>query len=264
MFGTLAVCLSSKHTGGDVELSFQGQKKVLSTSAASEWSVSYLSWYSDVLHEVKPVSSGYRVVLTFNLIQTGGNSLDRLSASRDQTASLRSALIQWGNCSDPSFLICPLEHQYTDHSLALSRLKGKDWARVHSVASLMEETKTVCYLASVEKEVTGSVDEYGYNPYGYSGTHEIVDEIDSSLKLTRGVSLDGTEKFRELLVKEEDFIHDDVFDDEPDDENFSGFTGNEGAETTHWYRKTVSPPVVPFFMVSPNSYWLQGNGDPST
>lgn len=197
--------------------------------------MTFLVWYSDVLHEVKPVDSGYRVVLTFNLIQT--ESSYRLSAGNDQTTSLRAALARWYDCPDPPFLICPLEHKYTATSLDLKRLKGNDSARVQSVAKLVEDGKFICYLASVEKEITGSVDDN----YESGNISDIIDEIDSSIKLTRVVSLDGTEKLAKLPITSEDFVDDyeDFFDEDPDDEDFGGYTGNEGAETTQWYRKSV-------------------------
>lgn len=235
MFGTLAVCLPSKHTGGNVELSFRGSQTTLSTAVTSEWSVSYLAWYSDVLHEVKPVTSGYRIVLTFNLIQTGTTMLKGISTYNERTASLKAALDQWDIVCDPAFLIYLLEHKYTDASVSLDRLKGNDLTRVQSVAKMADETNCVCYLASVEKEVVSSVDE-GRDYYGGSiGSEDIVEELNSTTMLKRVLNLKGEVVLKNVPVEEEDFVQDDPFDGEPDDDEFSGFTGNEGADVTHWY-----------------------------
>ncbi|KAN0067271.1 hypothetical protein V8E54_014726 [Elaphomyces granulatus] len=68
MFGTLVVSLPSKHEGGDVVASHRGESRTFSSSSASEFDYSYAAWYSDITHEVKPVTSGYRIVLTYNLI----------------------------------------------------------------------------------------------------------------------------------------------------------------------------------------------------
>ena len=37
-------------------------------------------------------------------------------------------------------------------------------------------------------------------------------------------------------------MHEDPFGDErnPDEEDYTSYTGNAGASTTHWYRNTVS------------------------
>jgi hypothetical protein len=52
MFGTLVVCLPSKHTGGAVCLQHGEQNMRLSTEESSEFDAFYLAWYADVTHEV--------------------------------------------------------------------------------------------------------------------------------------------------------------------------------------------------------------------
>lgn len=64
MFGTLVICLPSEHKGGDVVLRHRGQSKTFSTQSFVQ---SFAAWYGDVTHEVLPVTSGYRWVLTYNL-----------------------------------------------------------------------------------------------------------------------------------------------------------------------------------------------------
>ncbi|KAL2839316.1 hypothetical protein BJX68DRAFT_272189 [Aspergillus pseudodeflectus] len=68
MFGTLVICLPSKHEGGDVTATHKDQTQTHDSAANSEYGFSYAAWYSDVRHEIKPVTSGYRLVLTYNLI----------------------------------------------------------------------------------------------------------------------------------------------------------------------------------------------------
>jgi hypothetical protein len=42
-------------------------------------------------------------------------------------------------------------------------------------------------------------------------------------------------------IDEEDFLEENPFEDRtPDDEDYSGYTGNEGVSATQWYRDTVS------------------------
>lgn len=43
-------------------------------------------------------------------------------------------------------------------------------------------------------------------------------------------------------VDENRIVQPDLYesDREPDDEDFEGYTGNEGASATHWYRDAVS------------------------
>lgn len=64
MFGTLVVSLPSTHTGGEVILKHCGETVIYKSSKSR---ASCAGWYSDVTHEVRPVTSGYRWVLTYNL-----------------------------------------------------------------------------------------------------------------------------------------------------------------------------------------------------
>ena len=75
MFGTLAVCLTSAHQGDDLRLTHRGEDFEFRTSLFSDFDMSYAAWYSDVLHEVQPITSGYRLVLIYNLIRHDGTDI---------------------------------------------------------------------------------------------------------------------------------------------------------------------------------------------
>jgi len=60
--------------------------------------------------------------------------------------------------------------------------------------------------------------------------------------LQKVVALDGTEVARDIFISKWEMLDPGIFDDrELDDEEYEGWTGNEGATTTHWYRSSVSP-----------------------
>ncbi|KAK3705093.1 hypothetical protein LTR37_013460 [Vermiconidia calcicola] len=224
MFGTLAVCPACKHTGGDVEVSFNGKTATLSTATTSEWSGSYLAWYADVMHEVKPVVSGYRIVLTFNLVYAGPGVRTICAGQDTHETGLKSLLLQWGKSADqigfiPQFYIYLPEHKYSDASLSLDRLKSVDYKRVQTVASLLQDTGFECYLATLEKEDRDFEEE--------------------SIRLTRVVALDGAQVLEDVPIEEADIVQQDAFDRDPDDEETGGWTGNEGCESTLWYRNSA-------------------------
>lgn len=109
----------------------------------------------------------------------------------------------------------------------------------------------------MEREVFGGVEE-DYEECGYGGCRRsrhddyyedtiggghrrIVDAFERSLKLKRLVDVGGNEIATNLPIDEESILGEDPYGDrEPDEEYFTGFTGNEGANATHWYRDTVS------------------------
>ena len=70
MFGSLVVCLPTQFTGGELivrhhkeEIKYDWSSIASDTSSTLHWA----AFFSDVEHEVLPVSEGYRVTLTYNL-----------------------------------------------------------------------------------------------------------------------------------------------------------------------------------------------------
>uniref|UniRef100_A0A0L0NGR3 Prolyl 4-hydroxylase alpha subunit Fe(2+) 2OG dioxygenase domain-containing protein n=1 Tax=Tolypocladium ophioglossoides (strain CBS 100239) TaxID=1163406 RepID=A0A0L0NGR3_TOLOC len=92
MFGTLVICLPSAHQGGEVVLKHCGEKKIFKTSDATQ---SYACWYSDVSHEVLPVTSGYRWVLIYNLALDVAEARPSAGLQRSETRALRHTLGRW-------------------------------------------------------------------------------------------------------------------------------------------------------------------------
>lgn len=110
MLGTLVVCLPSRHQGGEVHLSFGSEKRTLATDPASAWDVTALAWFSDVTHEVAELTDGYRLVLTYKLVQTAGPGKSA-QFFHHQLERLRTIL---EGCPGTQPLYYPLEHLYTE------------------------------------------------------------------------------------------------------------------------------------------------------
>ena len=272
MFGTLVICLPSAHEGGELVVSHNGSKKSFSTA---RYQPSFAAWYSDVVHQIKPVTAGYRLVLTYNLAQTGGGL--RYSASErllNQSALCDAAETWLDHAKAPGGLrkssgevVFALEHRYTEANFGLSRLKAADRKRVVSLSQLSESLEFKVYLAMMERQIHGGCeedyDEYDkYDRYGWDdedgdededdgdadngpvvGHHVIMDEIDRETKLTRVVGLDGKLLVKDLTIDDDCLIQQEMLwdhDRDPDEEDYEGFTGNAGASATHWYRDSVS------------------------
>jgi hypothetical protein len=202
------------------------------------------SRYSDVIHEVKPITSGHRVVLTYNLINID-QSLQSPTAAAigDRDSQLRDALKLWGeagvrnedNGKEVGFLCHCLEHEYTESSLSLSRLAGADLSVVTRAVHAAQQTGFIVYLATFQRTHVGGCDED--DEYGA----EIIEDIDDDWYLQKIVTLDGTKVAEDILISKWEMLDPEVFENRgPDDEEFEGWTGNEGATATHWYRSSVS------------------------
>lgn len=207
MFGTLVICLPSPHQGGDVIVKHHGQTKTLQTSQVQP---SMLCWYSDVHHEVLPVTSGYRWVLTYNLAILP--DLERPSAALllSETRELQQHLRRWLEygrqgeqaSSGTNHIFYLLKHEYTEHSIALRALKTTDLARVQCFQNMSNELEFDVFLAVLEKMESGGVEWEGdrYDGYRYRAYdddskpedwHGLDDIYNSKTHIKKLVDLEG-------------------------------------------------------------------------
>ncbi|RAO71302.1 uncharacterized protein BHQ10_007314 [Talaromyces amestolkiae] len=220
MFATLVISLPSKHEGGEVIASHKGESLRFCTASNSEYGFSWAAWYADVMHEVKPVRSGYRIVSVYNLIHRPSAALIKFRG--DKVGSLNKLFAAWTLAIEnskhrlqswdsevedkcPAALVYLLDHQYSIAELSVAKLKGVDRHRFVQLQEACLKNGCDIYLANIEKSVTGGVQDDDYYG-GYYGR-------------------------------------------DPDDEDFEGFTGNEGAHATHFYRPTgllIVPKAVSF------------------
>lgn len=63
VFATLIIVLPSAYAGGQVNLSHGGVDMVYDCSARSLNTMTVMAWYTDVICEAKPITSGYRLAL---------------------------------------------------------------------------------------------------------------------------------------------------------------------------------------------------------
>ncbi|XPS78731.1 hypothetical protein M3J09_010735 [Ascochyta lentis] len=233
MFGTLVVCLPSLHSGGSVHLSHGNKQREMDTASASAFGLQTLAWYSDVQHEIRPVEKGFRLVLTYNLVQDQSMPMQTaaaLDASHDRFTTL---LQTWNkDYNYLSYLVYPLEHQYSEVSLSMRNLKGQDAARGRYLDHLCKKNGYYWFLTQMTKEQEVEDDYYdtGENGEGDLTFGKIVlpcgRHVDIGLyKVDRSTILTNTE--------------DDLFDRDPDSEDEGEYTGNANAPLTLRYHNSV-------------------------
>lgn len=232
-----------------MKLRHQGAEKIIDTS---KFPNTFAAWYSNVTHEVLPVESGYRWVLTYKLAIDSASEVPSAScqASNTQVARLNTLLRPWPSLPQsvrvPTHLYYVLDHKYTEANIGLRGLKHLDLARVQALRNLSREIPIRVFLAVVEKVVVNATEEQGYAPwcdepdYDSEGNSEydsdpndrmvdgVGEELDSCCQVMKMVDLDGNIVLRNAAFNEENFLQHDCFDSgNADDEEFSGFTGNE-------------------------------------
>ncbi|KAI0669336.1 hypothetical protein C8Q78DRAFT_977857 [Trametes maxima] len=104
MFASLVLVFPTQHSGGTLRIKYAGHEysfdaaAALSGISASEPRIAYIAFFSDVEHEVVPVTSGHRVTLTYNLHYAdedqpvGTDGLDVIQPSGSNTPELESML----------------------------------------------------------------------------------------------------------------------------------------------------------------------------
>ncbi|KAF8954905.1 hypothetical protein BDZ97DRAFT_1970033 [Flammula alnicola] len=181
MFGTAVIVLPSEYTGGQVVVSHSTTTKTIDFASNSLASTALLAWYTDVRHEVKPITSGYRLALSYNLVQsTPGVGRPMLPDTSDNADQLRRILKKWHlrrykKEPEPRFVAYLLQHQYSAANLTAgqSALKGTDKHRVAVLREVAEELGYLVGLASLEHIVSGTAEpeDYEYGRYSKRGRY---------------------------------------------------------------------------------------------
>lgn len=254
MFATLIVVLPSLYTGGDVHVSHGTNRKIFKGASINAYTTSMLAWYTDVMHEVKPIESGYRLALSFNLIHTSpGIPRPTLPDMHSAIARLRHVLRKWSKNAYKAdmdewaaeIVAYILDHPYSEVNLKMGALKGKDRHKISNIRGVAEEMGFAVCLAHLKYVESGLADHDGGYSYGHGGgcyddsddemeddfAHNGMAEIsEKTLKLSHLVNLRGA-KFKlhgkPLPIRQSNLIPEYYFEDkEPDDESYEGYQGN--------------------------------------
>ncbi len=270
MVATLVVNLPSKHSGGELVIYHQGQQEVITMpGAALGLEANYAAFYADCQHEVKPLLSGNRLCLTYNLVLAKPRSNVSIAAPDFEATTERIATVlsRWPSesvdDSAPKKLAVLLEHRYTQSGLSIDNLKGVDLAKAKILLDAAEKAECDAYLALVTLWQNGSA-EGGYDDYGYGSRRRYLhreyddDEQDDTVaagdsKYTMGEiydysltanhwsNRDGKKvSFGKIPMEENEIVPPDALTDtDPNREDFEGYTGNAGMTLERWYHRAA-------------------------
>ncbi|OTB14439.1 hypothetical protein K445DRAFT_138705 [Daldinia sp. EC12] len=264
MFGTLAISLPSPHQGGDVVVKYRNTSMKFRTS---KHNMTCAVWFSDASHEVLPVKSGYRWVLTYNLTIEPTAVVPTAAASLENEP-LRTALQEWseeisdGGDTSPLFYI--LDHKYTKGNFSFQTLKGADHNRALHLQNMCAELNFDLFLATLEKKETGpamglvynaewlrrysiyddeSEDDDGEprdldNPL--SRYHRLEEVQDRSYQAKHVFDLNGKQLASNLPVDEDLILEGPSFNEKPDIEQCHHDKIDDwGPDATHWFRAST-------------------------
>ncbi|KAK7470418.1 hypothetical protein VKT23_001844 [Stygiomarasmius scandens] len=259
MFATIIIVLPSEYTGGELVLSHADSSKTFDFSSESLLSTIVMAWYTDVFHEVKPVTSGYRLALSFNLVRSVSSSLymPGLPDTNRGVENVRTVLSKWqkeraGYEGAEDKIAYMLDHQYSESDLreGVKSLKGQDAQLVMYVRKVAEELGFVLALANLEFRQKGIPDDDGYEYHKrgrYDGSDDdcgddftaMMEVSGSTLSISCLYDLDGVDLV-EMDIDESALVPEDYFEHrKPDDEDYDGYMGNECGELEHYYHTSA-------------------------
>lgn len=262
MLGTLVVVLPSQFTGGELVIEHQGMRQTVRGSARP---LTLAAFYADCYHEVRPVRSGYRLALTYNLIAEGTaeatvpEPVGALGARIRRFFDTPTASYMGGReLSPPDRLVYLLDHEYTPHALAWSRLKNTDAARAAALRQVARQLDCEIFLALADVHETWACEEeYDFRRSRRSRyddedeeeddesgvTPELTELIDSDIELRHWVApedVSGRPPKGSIGVADRELCYTTPSQDfEPFESEHEGYTGNAGNTVDHWYHRAA-------------------------
>ena len=251
MFATVIILLPSPYTGGQVHVSHASSTEILDMAPTSFLSTSVLAWYTDVKHEVRPITSGYRLALSYNLIhRSSGVPKPSLPDMHVALRHLCRVLQKWHKGAytidaDSNVVAYLLKHEYSAANLesGAQALKGEDAHKIANLRIVAEELGYMVCLASLSYNVMGAADDsyayhgggwkrgrYGYSPSDDGEVPPMLEVIERTLEVSNLVDLEGNLLLGQktaLPIDERNLIPQDPFEGvEPDDTDYEGYLGN--------------------------------------
>ena len=263
MVASLVVILPTEHLGGELIIDHRGIKKTYAIKKSKIPKLSCIAFYADCYHEVKEVSSGYRVSLTYNLILDKYlGSLDTLYES-DTSIRLTQAVQKYftpdkshDNRNITPKLIYLLDHQYTQSGLSWDSLKNIDRIRVDELLKIADHFNLEAHLALADMQETWEC-EFDYKDYRDRRYHDDDDDDDDEEDEDEEghpvyiMNTDTTLKHwinrAGLYVELKDFTPRSSeicwtganADFEPYQSEYEGWMGNSGNTLDRWYHRAA-------------------------
>ncbi|KAI1381983.1 hypothetical protein F4677DRAFT_11617 [Hypoxylon crocopeplum] len=279
MFGTLVICLPSVHDGGEIVVKHTSRKKTFNFSGMKQAYACWYSDVSHKVLPVKSGYRWvltYNLTLPPEIARPSAELAN--GETRQLRHTIRRWLVHSGDieCEDANiqasdsdsdyYFYYGLEHEYTEDEISLAAMKSVDRKRVKALSAVSGSVPVDIFLAILEKEELNEVYEDYYHRRDYydcyeeeeeeeeeedsdkdsdedsdeeSGPPERTGNLETTYRIKKLVDLEGNQLVSDVDMDEECVLQDDFFDDDPDDVEESGFTGNEGATETNWYRRAA-------------------------
>lgn len=274
MIGTLVVTLPSAFRGGEMRVEQHGEVMAF---RGSRTDLQLVAFYADCRHEVRPVTGGARVVLTYNLFTKGvaatnvwhvePRTLDALTAALQHHFETPIEQRFGGAAARPDRLVYLLDHEYTARGLQRDLLKGGDAPRAMALQTAAERLDCEIHLAQADVHESWQCESdpsswYTSGRRSYRGYWEDFDDdfedddedcdtdddepilsdlIESNIELRSWVA-SASKKPTAISssVRDEELCYTRPSADmSPFQSDYTGYMGNWGNELERWYHRAA-------------------------
>ncbi|KAJ7766375.1 hypothetical protein DFH07DRAFT_809714 [Mycena maculata] len=149
---TLVIVLPSLFTGGQLECSHGVQSRTVDFALDSKISTSVIAAYSVVDIAQCAITSGYRLSLTYDILQpdADAHSIPSFPDMENAALVLRQAMVQWQEEPEPGFVSYFLQSQCPLKQLGLQALTGSDASLAANLMRLAAQLDFQFYIVHLE------------------------------------------------------------------------------------------------------------------
>ena len=248
MVATLAVSLPVAGAGGELVIRHRQRSTTVDLRTDEPSELAFAAFYADCVHEIRPVTAGYRIVLVYHLVVRGAAAAV-LRAAPDfelQEEAIAARLRSWESASAAGDkLVWLLEHRYSQAGLSFDVLKNADAALGRVLAGAAQRADHALYAGILSIHESGTVDEDAlYHDWDEdddeSDDWDNLEYMNSTRSLFGLVAADGSRPdYGELPLLPGELLPSGALDGvEPDDED-RRVTGNEGVQVSRSYRRAA-------------------------
>lgn len=248
MVATLVLVWPSAHLGGDLRVTLGSDEGLLASQHLQAPTLRWFAFYADCRHEVLPVSEGWRVVLTFDLMVPAQTASPRFPPA--WLADLQAALqLEVDAQPEARAWVLLLDHEYTEHGLRWPLLKGDDRWRVAALRTAAQALGLQPHLALAELHETWNAQPVFRSRVSRSGRtyDEITDEVSPQDLIDAEMTLDFWVDTQDRVSRKGHLTIDPqqvlsfvaTGEDHRTAEEYEGYMGNYGDTLDYWYRRAA-------------------------
>lgn len=246
MVATMVLVWPSPHIGGELVVRHGSEQAHFASQHLNADAIRWFAFYADCRHEVLPVSEGWRVVLTFDLVLPAQNATPHAPVPPALLDALREHFFpSTGPALRPWVFL--LDHEYTERGLYWSLLKGADRPRVAALRAAAEALGLTVHLAlaEVHEQWTANVSSdgrrYGRGDWDDRSDPEPDELIERGIVLNHWINADDRQLRRDGLpvVETETSSFSDTDESFLVNQEYEGYMGNYGETLDYWYRRAA-------------------------